>query len=352
MARKDPRSAAKRAAKKHEKAVKRKRVLAERAQGPSGPRPPDEAWRPAREGIEGLARRVKAGRHAAASLAEDLYRKHGRKDALAAWLPSRVAVMEVPTVVRALAERGVVTDEAGFGALAAEHLSSQRLAEVAWLPLLAPDHDVHDRDFCAVAAERLWRAWTPGLRSDEQVEDALVDAELALWDLGDDAAADRLVRLWEGFAPGEAAPRLERAGLAERFVTLAGDALESSDAAEELDIERVRALLAATEAFGDRVVVDDATRFKLAFAKDEVAWALGEGDGVVDRMLGEAAGEPGRLLHVADMVLSRIGPTDAQRERVRDALVVALPSFDPALVEVAEGLVADLGQALSRSRPA
>lgn len=178
-------------------------------------------WRPEKDGIEGLARREGVRFLNALGLADTLHVARIHPQAGEAWVTSRLDAMHRDAVVKALARRGVVVDREGFVRLAAEHQSWIRLAEAVWIPALGQRQSVHDRDFCRVAAGRLWALWTPELLPDEVLENIL----LAAAEAEDDADAARIVAglraLWaEG--RGAAAERLARSGLTAPAIRLAG----------------------------------------------------------------------------------------------------------------------------------
>jgi hypothetical protein len=201
-------NAASRAAKKHEKQKKREKKLAAR--------PPRisqngaiEGWKPATEGIEGLARRMGVGSHDAAQMAEAVAQR--RPEARGTWLPSKVEAMETDKIVAELAERGVRADEDTFVAAAEERVSARALAVNLWKPMMRASATVHDRDFVGQAAEVLWARWAPHHPCDEALRDLLrvtfeqvdehniagaFDAFEATWDqVREDGGLERLAKV-------------------------------------------------------------------------------------------------------------------------------------------------------------
>lgn len=305
MRKNDKKRAAKRAKKKHEKEVARRRAKAER--------------RPASS----------SGQH---------------EEAASLWPSSRVRALGVEGVVGELAARGIVTEQATFPALAAEHLSCRHLAETEWLPRLSTSSTGHDRDFLRSAATFLWSQWSPELISDEQAE---LELDAAETQLGTGGLA-RLLGLWQSLAPGEAPRRLERAGLAGRFARLAATLFRYSE--HEFDTASLRSLREALVALGAAVALDQDSAWWLTDALDETDWSLGEGDTIITRHLEAAArgANATRLLEAAAQVLEH-DATDAQRARVRDALDAALSRVAPQDQAHALDLLEDLDAALGDS---
>lgn len=206
MAQRNKGNGAKRAAKKHAKELKRKKKLAGRKAAANAREwALEDDWVPAIEGLEGLAKRLEISVHEAAWVAESIYEFDGRDDAADAWLPSRVDARGLEGVVEGLRNRGVVVEEAQFAAWALKHLGVAVLAELELFPQLSPTHSVHDRDFCRLATELLWREWVQDLEPDEAFIDAILDADDAEIE-GDSArSVPLLLSLWEQFG-GNAAP--------------------------------------------------------------------------------------------------------------------------------------------------
>ncbi len=201
--------AAKREAKKHEKEKKRKKKLVARG-GELTRRDPVDAWRPAAEGIEGLAHRMKTGSHDAAYLA-DLVAKHGRRaDARTTWLPSRVRALTDAQILAELAARGVVTDKPRFVAAAEANEGARDMAFALWKPKMLPDATVHDRDFLGEASVALWARWLPHHVSDEALHDRLRAAFDHLDDGAEAKALDALLAAWALARDHGGIPRIER----------------------------------------------------------------------------------------------------------------------------------------------
>lgn len=342
----DKNRAARRAAKKHQKDVARRRAKAARNHAPPRVWSPEGNWLPKRDGLEGLARNMDTSFTLAANYAEYLHEGQGRADAALAWLPSRMRALGVEGVVAGLAARGVVTDREGFRSLAAEHLSTRRLVDAVWLPKLAARAKVHDRDFLRGAADFLWMEWSVELISDEQAELALDGAETHLGGEEDDTL-ERLLRVWEAFAPGDAARRLDRAGLAMPFVRIAGMTLRDDRGRNELDAESLRVLRQALVAIGSIPALDEETSWWHTDALDDIDWSLGDGDAVITRLLARYAerAEVIDLFDAACLVLDHERSTEAQIIRVREALVAALPTILAEYREEAASFLADLEEA-------
>lgn len=343
--------AARRAAKKHEKQVARRRAKAA-AKSPSVPRgSPGSGWRPAQEGIAGLADRMLFSMSAAALYAEHLYARQGLHEAAAAWLPSRVRALGVDGVVEGLAARGVDTDRETFRALVAEHHSTRRLVEARWLPEIAEASTVHDRDFLHGAAQFLWREWSVESLSDEQAELALDLAERHVG-AADDDTVGLLLQLWEAFAPGTAAHRLERADLAGQFAWLAATTLRHRRREDDLDAPSLRALRGALVEIGATDTLDDELIYSLTDALDDIDWLLDDADAAITRHLERATtrADRGHLFDAVAFLLDRGTGTAAQLGRVRDAVIAALASSPPGFKDPAERALADLDQALA-ARP-
>ena len=175
-------SAGQRSKKKHAKEVKRKNKPMTRPARYQAPLPVEGrfGWRPAEEGIEGLAARVGIHYYQAA------YRAAEHVGATPTLLPgvvmtlARVAALGTPTLLARLAALGVVTDHDAFVATTGTEASAVKLANEAWLPLLVDSTTVHDRDFIRLAACELWKRFRP--------ETPSVEGLLDLFHLGFDRA--------------------------------------------------------------------------------------------------------------------------------------------------------------------
>lgn len=342
---------AKRAAKKHAKEVKRKRALAERARGEATePGRPDHAWRPAREGIEGLARRMGITTHSASQLADHLHQHHGRKDAAAAWLPSRVQALGVEGVIDGLAARGVIPEQARFRSLAAELLSARQLAESEWVPRLPSSHDVHDRDFCRQAAEQLWLEWCPEVYSDERLDEELHAIDIAMDEEDPRVCASRLLQVWLDLG-AEAADRLTRTGTLMRFFDLAGAVYDLTAEDGAVDPETRSALADALRRMHSVPTLDPEQRYHVGALADDFEWSLGRGEEVLSRMLLAAmeTDDPVPVMDAAAMILDQDDATMEQLLRVRDLLVERLPSLTGHHAEDVEAYIADLEERASEA---
>lgn len=220
---KDRNNAAKRGRKKHEKAKKRAASLAERrAAAAAPPRSPMEAWRPAREGLEGLARRMDLPIHTAVRYAEALAAQ-GHEGAGSCWLPSRVGALSTDALLDALSAHGVETNPSAFAALAVEHASAWTLAARAWRPSLDPVYGPRDRDLLGVAAMILWERWLPDRLSGEQIAELLAATYTS--NLGATEAIARLMEVWRRVAPLGGMELLNRCGQDQLFYELVFDTL-------------------------------------------------------------------------------------------------------------------------------
>ncbi len=168
-------SAGQRSKKKHAKEVKRKNKLFVPPARRPAPLPAESrfGWRPAEEGIEGLAARVGIHYYEAA---------YGAAEHAGATLtllpsmvmtPARIAALGTPALLARLAALGVVTDQDTFVSAAGAGVSAVKLANDTWLPLLADSTTVHDRDFLRLAACELWKRFRPETPSTEGLLDLL-----------------------------------------------------------------------------------------------------------------------------------------------------------------------------------
>ena len=192
-------STGQRSKKKHAKEVKRKNKPSTRPARFSVPVPaPAEArfgWRPAEEGIEGLANRVGIPYYQAAYRAADHV---GATPALLPHMvmtPVRLAALETPALLARLAALGIVTDHDAFLAATGTEASAVKFANEAWLPLLVGSTTVHDRDFLRLAACELWKRFRP--------ETPSIEGLLYLFHLGFDRARKQdepgTVEIWLDF---------------------------------------------------------------------------------------------------------------------------------------------------------
>jgi len=188
-------SAGKRGKKKHQKELKRKSKLA-----PSPAAPPVRVrdWKPEKEGIEGLSRRL---RSSYAAILYDLTRF--TSTALAdlpavVWTKPRMFALATSELLARLGALGIAVTEADFLAATGAGSSAVRFAERAWLPLLPRGSSVHDRDFVRLAAWALWRRLRPEAPPVEEI--------LELCFTGDDHAVaeqpEPALRSWLAFFDG------------------------------------------------------------------------------------------------------------------------------------------------------
>jgi len=279
MAKKD---AAKRAAKKHEKEKKRKKKLDARP-----PRvvkqDPVDGWKPAIEGIEGLAHRLEVGSHDAAHLA-DLVATHGRrKDAAVTWLPSKVRALTDAQILAELAARGVVTDESTFVAAAEAREGARDLAIELWKPMMRATASVHDRDFVGESAVVLWERWAPHHLADEVLHDLLREAFDHIEDDKHDAALGVLCHVWELARENGGLDRIARAdGRGDSFLEALLGSVDDLGPAEPKLHERALATLheirevlpADHDAFVHTLVNEARTLETLGRAKDGIELLL------------------------------------------------------------------------------
>jgi hypothetical protein len=190
-------SAGQRSKKKHAKEVKRKNKPMTR---PARQAPPvtTEArfgWRPAEEGIEGLADRVGIHYYQAATRVAEHVGGTSTLLPSAMITPAKRAALETPDLLARLAALGVVTDQDTFLAAIGTETSAVKLANQLWIPLLDASTTVHDRDFVRLAACELWQRFRPEIPSTEGLLD--------LFHLGFDHARKeedaRAVEIWLDF---------------------------------------------------------------------------------------------------------------------------------------------------------
>jgi hypothetical protein len=329
-------SAAKRAQKKHEKALKRKGKPSSRAPWtPGDAQDPVAAWKPLTEGIEGLARRLRAGPHDAAQLAGAIAGQGSRPEARKTWHPERVRELSTEQIVAELATRGVRTDEAAFLALAEARESGRRLAVDAWAPHLRPDATVHDRDFLGEAAVALWERWAPHHVSDESLLDLLQMVAAQSEQRALTGTLDSQCQLWDTVREAGGLPRLARLGdpgaaFADGLVALLGDPAALADPDRAGNVNRPdaklmnRALATIREV---REVLADADLFVVAaLAEARVLETLGRSEDAILLLLELAPAhldEPDLLGEAAEMFNVWPGAPRTLRPRVADALADA-----------------------------
>jgi hypothetical protein len=197
MSRKDP-SAARRARKKHQKALKRAQQLARRRdaqerkarQRHARLHDPLEGWLPQLEGLQGLALRRDRTFFEAARLADDVDLPEP------VWSLQRVRALSTEALGHRLAALGIVTHETDFRETFAADWSLTQAAERVWLPRLGPQATVHDRDFVRLAACELHDRWLPDLPSHEALASAFLDSLEAHQDGEDERALERGLHAW------------------------------------------------------------------------------------------------------------------------------------------------------------
>jgi hypothetical protein len=344
MAKKD---AAKRAAKKHEKEKKRKKKLEARP-----PRvvtqDPVDGWKPAIEGIEGLAHRLEVGSHDAAHLA-DLVATHGRrKDAGATWLPSKVRALSDAQILAELAARGVVTDESTFVTAAEAREGARDLAIELWKPMMTSNASVHDRDFVGESAVVLWERWAPHHLADEVLHDLLRSAFDHLEDGSNDVALEILCNAWELARDNGGLERLARAdtrgeGFLEELLGAVDDLGEAEPKVHEralVALHEIReSLPPGHEAFVHTVVNEARTLETLGRAKEGIELLLGAAPAW--------PGDPDVLGEAAEMFM--VNPTVGRRfgDDVLEALTAARNAADGKVRETFENDLNRLTEALA-----
>lgn len=162
-------SSGKRGKKKHEKELKRKNKLA----NPSFSRLPRKRdWNPVKEGIEGLAHRLRDHYY---GVAHDLAAYTTASLATlpsVVWTNARIAALSTDELFARLGAVGIATTEAELLAAVAHESSAVHFAERAWLPLLRKASTVHDRDLARLAACALWKRLRPAEPSIEAILDS------------------------------------------------------------------------------------------------------------------------------------------------------------------------------------
>jgi tetratricopeptide (TPR) repeat protein len=197
MRRKDP-GAAKRAKKKHQKALKRAQQLARRREAQeqrarqwhARRHDPLAGWAPQVEGIQGLAHRLGTTFFEAARMTD----RSGLPEAV--WSPQRVRSLPTEELVRRLGTLGIIAHETGFRETFAQDWSMSEAAERAWLPRLGPEATVHDRDFVRLAACELHGRWLPDTPFHEALVSAFLDSLEAHHANEDERALERGLSLW------------------------------------------------------------------------------------------------------------------------------------------------------------
>lgn len=344
MAKKD---AAKRAAKKHEKEKKRKKKLEARPPRVAKQDPVD-AWKPAIEGIEGLAHRMEVGSHDAAHLA-DLVASHGRRaDAKQTWLPSKVRALTTEQILAELAARGVTTDEATFLAAAEAREGARDLAIELWKPMMRSNASPHDRDFVGEAAVALWERWAPHHVSDEVLHDLLRAAFDHLEDGATVEAIDALSTLWELAREAGGVDRLARAdgrgeGFTHELAQLLDEPGDTPPAALERGLATLREVRETLPPGHDsfiHAIVSEARTLE----------ALGRPAEAIDLLLATAPGfplEPDLLGEAAEIFALNPHVTPGRGEDVRDALTAARDAAAGPVREVYENDLERLGEAIA-----
>ncbi len=333
---KDKNAAAKRGAKKHQKEKKRAKKLEQRRIAEAAPQPsPIDAWRPEREGIEGLARRMYVPMRHAVNIATDLLLEERRPDAAICWLPLRARALSTETLLDELAQRGVTTNESAFAALAVEHGSAWGVARAAWWPSLSPAHGPHDRDMLGVTAMVLWERWLPDLLPGEQVSEMLDTTFELLNDRTD--ALGLLTELWGLVNPLGGLKLLIKVGEDERFLAVLDHLLMY-----ELDDDYSEFLPALRE-IADQIDPDDEARTAIETALWNQAPSETERAATLDHMLAAAAEDPRYLGLAAEVLLAASYGASTSYDRVAEALREALAAPDRLPEALAAALPSRLG---------
>lgn len=207
-------SAARRAKKKHQKELKRRK---ERTKKGPGVAPPAlrggvplsslvarrSTWDPRREGIEGLmtAEALKSYYEAALLVDDPECPEDISIRARDLWTPSRVAAMQTDEITERLGELGAGTDEGTFLAERQAFRSAVSLARALWLPRLPATADALARDFVCLAACELWKRWCPSSPPEEMLVEALLAGYLDLEDGEEVAAVRHWLDVWAGLKP-------------------------------------------------------------------------------------------------------------------------------------------------------
>lgn len=204
MSRKTP-GTAKRAKKKHQKALKRSQKLDLRHESrerqarrePARSHDPLEDWAPQEEGIHGLALRLETPHFVAARLADRLELPPE------VWAPKRVSALSTEELVRKLGEMGIAVTQAGFqeAFTQIQDESVSAAAERLWMPSLSLEATVHDQDFVLLAARELFGRWLPGQSSHEALVCTFLDSLDAHDDREDERAVEHGLNLWHMLRP-------------------------------------------------------------------------------------------------------------------------------------------------------
>ena len=321
MAKKNRQQAdAKRAAKKHAKHVKRKKLKRTAAATPLVV-PfsfPWDGWRPGEEGIEGLAERMEVSHQTAAHYAEDLH-ADGRIDAVLAWLPSRVRALTDEELLQRLAQLGVVTGPEALEALTAEHASGRSIARLVWQPLCPSPLSVHDRDYMSQAAVELWERWVRHVLSDEAIAVRLDAITETLERARPETALVALLDLWDDVRMSGGGARLEAAELGSLFTDSLGYALEAPWALGEEVLTRAGAAVA--ELIASPTHSEDVSVFESMQA--DIAWGLSGPEGPIT-----LSAEPSAhtLLALAELATLDPSATSSRIAEVQGALDAAIPT--------------------------
>lgn len=338
-------NAAQRGKKKHEKEKKRAKKLEERRKSSPEVRPvrtAEELWRPAAEGIEGLARR-KGWPGYDAALRADALAAGDRPEAQVCWLPSRVRALSTDQILDELAARGVITNGSAFAALAEGASSSWALAQTAWWPLLGPEQGPHDRDLLGVAATELWRRWLPEVVSDERLCEAMDDINNARLSGAD--LVGRLLDLWGVVQPLGGLSRLEQARIHDAFVEALDDTLTwENDEDYSAFVPELREIAA-------QATLGDPFRASL----EVTIWRYSspdEREATLSALLAEGQDEPWGVRLAGALLLAVNDATPAQLEALDRALQAAQARRDalmPMLRVDLEDMAEDLAERLAAS---
>jgi hypothetical protein len=216
-------SSVRRAKKKHEKELKRKRAPSRRrrdsafvpAASPSAsslrawhpPAPPpaiEMSWSPSADGIMAFVDRGPFHNYFQAAHTVERFNwpvcphptlRHS------IWTPSRVAAYPTPDLIEELARLGLSVDREAFLAATPLYSSAVDLARALWVPVLSGSADALERDFVMLAACELWKRWCPDSPSQEMLLEPLLDGYDVFNDAQDVAALEHWITFWARISP-------------------------------------------------------------------------------------------------------------------------------------------------------
>ncbi|HVG63902.1 MAG TPA: hypothetical protein VNA24_35380 [Hyalangium sp.] len=201
-------TSARRAKKKHQKALKRAQQLTHRRQelarhvvkAAAHLHSPLSRWSPQADGLEGLARQGKMTPFEAASWADELAGR-GEHIPKEVWTMSRVQALSAEELIVRLAGLGISTFEDAFREQFSQAWSIWETAERLWLPQLQPQATVHERDFVRVAACVLHGRWMQDTPSHEALLSTFFEGLAALENSEDRRAVERWLSFWRMLRP-------------------------------------------------------------------------------------------------------------------------------------------------------